>query len=112
MRDRQKIDKNRQKIRRLIANRLRRTASRLRKAIKKPKTYEDYKRELRENRDEIELTGSNKTFWRNLAKLIGKEKAARRRKKAIEQRTKMLCATNDGVVGEADIKREPKESPK
>ena len=80
----------------------------LRKAIKKPKTYEDYKRELRENRDEIELTGSNKTYWRNLAKLIGQEKADQRRKKAIDQRGKTRCAINDGV--EVDKKRGLEES--
>jgi ABC-type enterochelin transport system substrate-binding protein len=74
-----------------------------------PKTYKDYKRELRENRDEIELTGSNKAYWRNLAKLIGKEKAAQRRKKAIDQRGKIRCATNEGVAVEVDKKDLEKE---
>jgi len=110
LRDRQKIAGNRQRRKRPIVNRLRQTALRLRKAIKKPKTYADYKRELRENREEIALTGSNKTYWRNLAKLIGKEKADQRRKKAIDQRGKMRCATNDGVAVEVDKKRELKES--
>ena len=111
MRDRQKIDRNRQKRKQLVVNRLRQTALHLRKAIKKPKTYEDYKRELRENRYEIELTGSNKTYWRNLAKLLGQEKADQRRKKAIDQRTKIRCATNDGAAVEADKKEELKKSP-
>ena len=104
------MDASRQKRKQPIVNRLRQIALHLRKSIRKPKTYEDYKRELRENRDEISLTGSNKTYWRNLTKLIGKEKAAQRRKKAIDQRGKMRCATNDGVAVEVDKKRELKES--
>ena len=109
MRDRQKIGGNRQKRKQPIINRLRQTALRLRKAIKKPKTYEDYKHELRENLEEIALTGSNKTYWRNLTKLIGKERAAQRRKNAIDQRGKIRCATNEGITVEVDIKRELKE---
>jgi hypothetical protein len=110
LRDRQKIDARRQKRKQLIVNRLRQTALRLRKSIKMPKTYEDYKRELRENRDEIELTGSSKTYWRNLAKLLGKEKAAQRRKKAIDQRAKIRCANKEEVAVEVDKKRELNES--
>ena len=76
-----------------------------------PKTYEDYKRELRENREEIALSGSNKTYWRNLAKLIGKEKASLRREKAIAQREKPLCSTEEDASVEADNKiKEPRES--
>ena len=109
MRHRQ-VYENRQRRKQSIVNRLRQTALRLRKAIKKPKTYEDYKRELRENREEIALTGSNKTYWRNLAKLIGQEKADQRRKKAIDQRGKIRCVTNEGVTVEVDKNRELKES--
>ena len=104
------MDASRQKRKQPIVNRLRQIALHLRKSIKKPKTYEDYKRELRDNREEIELTGSNKTYWRNLAKLIGKEKAAQRRKKAIDQRGKIRCAINDRVAVEVDKKRELEES--
>ena len=91
------MDASRQKRKQPIVNRLRQIALHLRKSIKKPKSYEDYKRELRENRDEIALTGSNQTYWRNLAKLLGKEKAAQRRKKAIDQRAKIQCANIQGV---------------
>jgi hypothetical protein len=35
-----------------------------------PKSYAEFKRELQENLDEIKLTGSSKTFWEYLAKLI------------------------------------------
>lgn len=101
MRHRQ-VYENRQRRKPTIINRLRQTALRLRKAIKKPKTYEDYKRELRENREEIALTGSNKIYWRNLAKLIGQEKADERRKKAIDQRSKIRCVTNEGVTVEVE----------
>ena len=81
------------------------------KLIKMPKTYEDYKRELRENREEIALTGSNITYWRNLAKLIGKEKAHLRREMAIAQHGKIRCATEGGVVVEVDKKmKEPRRS--
>lgn len=76
------------------------------KLIRMPKTYEDYKRELRENREEIALSGSNKTYWRYLAKLIGKEKASLRRERAIAQHGKIRCATEEGVVVEADKKNE------
>jgi len=104
------MDASRKKRKQPIVNRLRQIALHLRKSIRKPKTYEDYKRELRENRDEISLTGSNKTYWRILAKLIGKEKAAQRRKKAIDQRAKIRCAYKEGIAVEVDKKRELKES--
>ena len=74
------------------------------KFLRMPKTYEDYKRELRENREEIALSGSNKTYWRNLEKLIGKEKASLRREKAIAQRGKPICATEEEVVVKSDNK--------
>ena len=109
LRGRQKMGASRQRRKESIANRLRQSALHLRESIKKPKTYQDYKRELRENRDEIALTGSNKTYWNNLAKLIGKEKAAQRRKKAIDQRAKIRCANIEGIAVEVDKKRELKE---
>ncbi len=76
------------------------------KLIKMPKKYEDYKRELRENREEIALSGSNKTYWRMLAKLIGREKASLRRERAIAQQVKTRCADPDGVDVEAGTKIE------
>jgi sulfur relay (sulfurtransferase) DsrC/TusE family protein len=79
---------------------------RKRKLLRMPKTYSDYKRELRENREEIELTGSNKMYWRNLAKLIGEEKANQRRAQAIAKQGKIKCATKEGVVVEVDKNRE------
>jgi hypothetical protein len=69
-----------------------------------PKKYKDYKRELNENRNEIELSGSSKTYWRNLAKLVGQEEADKRRKKAIDQRGKIRCVTNEGFVVDVDKK--------
>lgn len=81
------------------------------KLLRMPKTYEDYKREMRENREEIALSGSNKTYWRNLAKLIGKEKASLRRERAIAQQGKTRCATEAGVVVEVDkTTKEPEAS--
>ena len=67
-----------------------------------PKTYEDYKREMRRNREEIALTGSNITHWRNLEKLIGKEKASLRREMAIAQQGTNQCASNEGNTETAD----------
>ncbi|MCW3997392.1 MAG: hypothetical protein NWF10_02345 [Candidatus Bathyarchaeota archaeon] len=69
-----------------------------------PKSYGEFKQELRENLDEIKLTGSSKTFWEYLAKLIGEKKANQRREKAIEQKSKITCVTRDGVVIEAKRK--------
>ena len=39
-----------------------------------PKSYDEFKRELQQNRDEIKITGSRKNFWVNLAKLEEKKK--------------------------------------
>jgi hypothetical protein len=69
-----------------------------------PKSYGEFKRELRENLDEIKLTGSSKTFWEYLAKLIGEKKTNQRREKAILQMNKITCTTRDGVVIEANRK--------
>lgn len=104
------MNTSRRKRKKSIGNRLRQAVLRLRKSIKMPKKYEDYKRELRENRYEKELTGSNKAYWQNLAKLIGKEKADQRRRKAIDQRTKIRCANEEGFTVEIDKKKESKES--
>ena len=69
-----------------------------------PKSYEEFKQELQENLDEIKLTGSSKTFWIYLAKLLGEKKANERREKAIEQLSKITCTTRNGVIIEADRK--------
>lgn len=99
------MDFSRRKIKRALKNGLQKFSSRIRKSVRKPKTYADFKREMRENRKEIELTGSNKAYWRNLAKLIGEEKVERRRKNAIEQRGKMRCADKEGTVIEIEKNR-------
>jgi hypothetical protein len=73
-----------------------------------PKSYGEYKRELQENLDEIQLSGSSKTFWEYLAKLIGEKKANQRREKAIEQMNKVTCSTRDGSIittSKADLKK-------
>ncbi len=69
-----------------------------------PKSYDEFKHELQENRDEIKLTGSSKKFWVNLAKLVGEKKANQRREQAIERLSKVKCATRDGVVIETTRK--------
>jgi len=69
-----------------------------------PKSYDEFKHELQENRDEIKLTGSSKKFWLNLAKLVGEKKANQRREQAIERLSKVKCATRDGVVIETTRK--------
>jgi hypothetical protein len=69
-----------------------------------PKSYEEFKQELQENLDEIKLTGSSKTFWIYLAKLLGEKKANERREKAIEQLSKITCTTRNGIIIEADRK--------
>jgi len=69
-----------------------------------PKSYEEFKQELQENLDEIKLTGSSKTFWIYLAKLLGEKKANERREKAIEQLSKITCTTRNGIIIEADKK--------
>ena len=69
-----------------------------------PKNFDDFKRVFRENRQEIELSGSNKTYWLYLAKVIGQKKASQRREKAIAQKRKIRCATDNGVVVEVDKK--------
>ena len=69
-----------------------------------PKSYDEFKYELQENRDEIKLTGSSKKFWVNLAKLVGEKKANQRREQAIERLSKVKCATRDGVVIETTRK--------
>lgn len=73
-----------------------------------PKSYGEFKRELQENLDEIKLSGSSKTFWEYLAKLIGEKKANQRREKAIEQMNKVTCSTRDGNIittSKADLKK-------
>ena len=99
------MDASYRRIKRTMKNSLQKVSSSIKKSIRKPKTYEDYKREMRENRKEIELTGSNKAYWRNLAKLIGKEKAERRRRNAIDQRGKIRCADKGGNVVEIEKTR-------
>lgn len=79
------------------------------KIMRLPKKYEDYKRELRENREEIALTGSNKAYWRMLTKLIGKEKASLRRERAIAQQGKRRCAAPDGIDVETHNERESQD---
>ena len=69
-----------------------------------PKSYEEFKQELQENLDEIKLTGSSKTFWIYLAKLLGEKKANERREKAIEQQSKITCTTRNGIIIEVDKK--------
>ena len=69
-----------------------------------PKSYDEFKHELQENRDEIKLTGSSKKFWLNLAKLVGEKKANQRREQAIEKINKVKCATRNGVVIETTRK--------
>ena len=69
-----------------------------------PKSYDEFKYELQENRDEIKLTGSSKKFWVNLAKLVGEKKANQRREQAIGRLSKVKCATRDGVVIETTRK--------
>ncbi len=63
-----------------------------------PKSYDEFKRDLQEDHDEIKLTGSSKKFWVYLAKLVGEKKANQRREQAIERLNKVKCATRDGVV--------------
>lgn len=63
-----------------------------------PKSYDEFKHELQENRDEIKLTGSSKKFWANLANLVGEKKANQRREQAIERLSKVKCATRNGAV--------------
>ena len=69
-----------------------------------PKSYDEFKHELQENRDEIKLTGSSKKFWLNLVKLVGEKKANQQREQAIERLSKVKCATRDGVVIETTRK--------
>ena len=53
---------------------------------------------LRENREEIKLSGSSKDYWSYLAKVMGQKKASQRREKAIAQKRKIKCANPNGVV--------------
>ena len=77
-----------------------------------PKSYDEFKHELQENRDEIKLTGSSKKFWVNLAKLVGEKKANQQREQAIERLSKVKCATRDGVVIETTRKELEKKPSK
>ena len=77
-----------------------------------PKSYNEVKRELQENQDELKLTGSSKKFWVNLAKLVGDKKATQRREQAIERLSKVKCKTRDGVVIEATRKELEKKPDK
>ena len=63
-----------------------------------PKSYDEFKRDLQEDHDEIKLTESSKKFWVYLAKLVGEKKANQRREQAIERLNKVKGATRDGVV--------------
>jgi hypothetical protein len=63
-----------------------------------PKSYDDFKRNLKENQEEIKLTGSSKTFWEYLAKLVGEKKANQRREEAIERLSKVKCTTRNGSI--------------
>ena len=63
-----------------------------------PKSYDEFKRDLKENLDEIKLTGSSKNFWEYLAKLLGEEKANQRREEAIERLSKVKCTTRNGTI--------------
>lgn len=69
-----------------------------------PKSYNEFKRNLKENLDEIKLTGSSKTFWENLAKLIGEKKANQRREEAIVRLSKVTCTTRNGAIIETTKK--------
>ncbi len=77
-----------------------------------PKSYDEFKRELQEEHNEIKLTGSSKKFWVNLAKLVGEKKANQRRDQAIERISKVKCATRDGVVIETTRKELEKKQDK
>ncbi len=77
-----------------------------------PKSYDEFKRELQEDHDEIKLTGSSKKFWVNLAKLVGEKKANQRRNQAIERISKVKCATRNGVVIETTRKELEKKQNK
>ena len=77
-----------------------------------PKSYDEFKRELQEDHEEIKLTGSSKKFWVNLAKLVGDKKANQRRDQAIERISKVKCATRNGVVIETTRKELEKEQDK
>jgi hypothetical protein len=77
-----------------------------------PKGYDEFKRDLKENLDEIKLTGSSKTFWEYLAKLVGEKKANQRREKAIERLSKVTCTTRNGVIIETtrkDLEKKPEK---
>jgi hypothetical protein len=77
-----------------------------------PKSYDEFKRDLQEDHDEIKLTGSSKKFWVYLAKLVGEKKANQRREQAIERLNKVKCATRDGVVIETTRKELEKKTDK
>ena len=77
-----------------------------------PKSYDEFKRELQEDHEEIKLTGSSKKFWVNLAKLVGDKKANQRRDQAIERISKVKCATRNGVVIETTRKELEKNQDK
>lgn len=77
-----------------------------------PKSYDEFKRELQEDHDEIKLTGSSKKFWVYLAKLVGEKKANLRRDQAIERISKVKCATRNGVVIETTRKELEKKQDK
>ena len=69
-----------------------------------PKDFKDFKRVLRENREEIKLSGSSKDYWLYLAKVMGQKKASQSREKAIAQKRKIKCANPNGVVVEVEKK--------
>ena len=64
----------------------------------------DFKRVLRENREEIKLSRSSKDYWLYLAKVMGEKKANQIREKAIAQKQKNKCANANGVVIEVEKK--------
>ena len=63
-----------------------------------PKSYDEFKRNLKENLDEIKLTGSSKTFWENLAKLIGEKKATKNRLKYLEKKLDLDLQNIDSSI--------------
>ena len=77
-----------------------------------PKSYNEFKQDLKEDQDEIKLTGSSKKYWEYLSKLIGEKKANQRREKAIERQNKITCSTRDGIIIETTKKELEKKSEK
>ena len=77
-----------------------------------PKSYNEFKQDLKEDQDEIKLTGSSKKYWEYLAKLIGEKKANQRREEAIERQNRITCSTRDGTIIETTKKELENKSEK